>query len=64
MHWLRWQFAQHKAALFIAALIGAVLLGAVLFPPRYDGASHGFGPDWECTSHGQGEPVCIKKIKP
>jgi hypothetical protein len=64
MHWLRWQLAQHKAALFIAALIGTVLVVAVLFPPRYDGASRGFGPDWECTAQGQGGPTCIKKIKP
>lgn len=63
MDWLKWQLAQHKAALFVAALIAAVLVAAVLFPAKNYGVATGFGPDWECTAQGQGGPTCIKKIR-
>lgn len=47
-----------------AVLIGIGVIGAVIFayvlypsPPR----NWGFGPDWQCTYPGHGEPVCIKR---
>ena len=30
----------------------------------YRSANSGFGPDWDCTSPGHGEPVCVKRVAP
>ena len=51
-------------AIALMVAIVAVLLVAGIRKPAVsalDGASHGFGPDMECTSVGSGEPVCVRK---
>jgi hypothetical protein len=49
-----------------AILVGAVLLGLTVFAAvAYTGwrtrPNFGFGPEWECTYAGQGDPVCIRR---
>jgi len=64
VNWQRWQFAEYKGAIFGVLLLAAVLLVLVWFPANVRNTAPGFGPDWECTSHPQSEPTCIKKIHP
>jgi hypothetical protein len=50
------------AIVLLAAIIGVVLLVFIGFPSVPRLRDHwGFGLDWECSSPGQGEPVCVKK---
>jgi hypothetical protein len=62
MDWLRSQWEQHKAAIFIVLLLAAVLVVSVRFPAIIKNPAPGFGPDWDCTPQAQGGPTCIKKI--
>ena len=54
--------------------IAAIVLGGVLIllivvavhhlngPPNLRARTNwGFGPEWDCTSLGRGEPLCVKK---
>jgi hypothetical protein len=57
-----------KLLIYLAIAAGClVLLIAVAVyvlggPPSLRArANWGFGPEWDCTSVGRGEPVCIKK---
>jgi hypothetical protein len=50
------------AFLLLAVLVAAVLAVYVRFP--FGVGNWGFGPDWECISPGQGDPVCTKKPMP
>jgi hypothetical protein len=52
-------------AIVVALLVAAVLISVAIFgiSVRSDNLN-GFGPDWECTNHPQGEPTCIKRVKP
>jgi hypothetical protein len=50
-----------------AVLLGAAITGLVAFtmgrsPFGLD--NRGVGPEWDCTSVGKGDPVCVKKPAP
>jgi hypothetical protein len=47
--------------LFVVGL-AAVIITVMMLP--YRSPNFGFGPDWACTSAGQGDPVCVKKTDP
>ena len=47
-------------ALFVLAVLGLLIFTYIRFPGF--AASTGFGPDWDCKSVPQGDPVCVKKI--
>jgi len=64
MEWLRWQWGQHKATIFVALLVTVVLAFSVWFPAIIKNTGAGFGPDWDCTPQAQGDPTCIKKVRP
>jgi hypothetical protein len=50
---------------WLAIALGVVMVGVVLFAALRFSAEQrtraSFGPDWECTSVGSGENVCLKK---
>jgi hypothetical protein len=46
--------------IFVIAIVAIVLFLAVRFP-NFNARKAALGPDWDCTSLGQGEPICIKK---
>jgi hypothetical protein len=57
-----WLTTSRREALAVIAL--AVLLGIGAFSfIKYPVGSRasGFGPEWDCTHVGQGDPVCVKK---
>jgi len=59
-----WRFrtlrpGDYAAILLVIALAAAALVGLVKIP--FKGNAPGFGPDWDCSYAGQGDPVCIKK---
>ncbi|MEH2550922.1 hypothetical protein V1283_007567 [Bradyrhizobium sp. AZCC 2262] len=47
-------------ALFVLAVLGLLIFTHIRFPGF--AAAPGFGPDWDCKSAPQGDPVCVKKI--
>jgi hypothetical protein len=53
------------AAIVLGGLLVLLITIAVLAlggPPSLRArANWGFGPEWDCTSLGRGEPLCIKK---
>jgi hypothetical protein len=50
-------------AAFVLAVLGGFVFLVVKFPNGVRQATNaGFGPDWDCTSVGKGDPVCVKKI--
>ena len=63
MYWRLLRSGDIAAALLMAALIGTLFVVYVLFPnlgwPFK--TNQGFGPDWDCTYTGSGDPVCIKR---
>jgi hypothetical protein len=52
------------AVLLLAAIMGIVAIAVVKFPNFSRTGNFGFGPDWECSYPGKGEPVCVKKPAP
>jgi hypothetical protein len=58
------QWHSIRGVIFAALLLAAVLAVMLWFPANVRNAAPGFGPDWECTSHPQSEPTCIKKVRP
>jgi hypothetical protein len=51
------------AIIFAVVLLASVFIFTTLvkLPNLAPTWSNGFGPEWDCTSVGKGEPVCIKK---
>jgi hypothetical protein len=49
------------AIFLLAAFVGIAVIAVVKFPNLSRTGSLRFGPDWECTYPGKGEPVCVKK---
>ena len=47
--------------LFVLALLCLMLFTYIRFP-GFPAQTTGFGPDWDCRSVPQGDPVCVKKI--
>jgi hypothetical protein len=64
VHWPHLVRKEIAAILFVVALVGSALFFYVAFPNfSFSLLSHwGFGPGWECSQAGQGQPVCIKKV--
>jgi hypothetical protein len=47
---------------FVLAILGMFVVLAVGYPNFSRQATNsGFGADWDCTSTGSGEPVCVKR---
>jgi hypothetical protein len=46
--------------LFVLMLICIISFG-FWFPKSQPNPAAGFGPDWDCKSVPNGEPICIKK---
>ncbi len=51
----------YAAILLVIAVAAAALVGLVKIPFGTKGNAPGFGPDWDCSYAGQGDPICIKK---
>jgi len=49
------------AIFLLAAFLIILAIVSVGFPVF---GSRGFGPDWECSNPGKGDPVCVKKPAP
>jgi hypothetical protein len=51
------------AIILAVVLIAGVLIFTTLvkIPNLASTRNDGFGPEWDCTSVGKGDPVCIKK---
>lgn len=45
--------------LFMAVFLA--VLGFVLFHPVRD-QNFGFGPEWQCTRMGGGDPICVRLV--
>ena len=67
---MKWRYPQRQdihTVLRVAALIlvVAILVGVAVLPRKppssTNGAAWGFGPEWECSYPGDGDPVCIKR---
>lgn len=59
-YWVQRKPGDVAGALAVVVLLIAAIfmwLNFPLFPPR---ANFGFGPDWQCTYPGRGEPICVK----
>jgi hypothetical protein len=46
---------------FLVLLIAIAVFALGAAPSLRARANWGFGPEWDCTSLGRGEPLCIKK---
>jgi hypothetical protein len=64
MDWLRWHLEQHKGLIIWLVLLAALLVAIGRFSTLQQNPNAGFGQDWECTAHAEGDPTCIKKIRP
>lgn len=65
MNWpyLNWPYLRRGAIVGIVfmALICAVIAFFLLALPAPD-HNFGFGPEWQCTRMGEGDPICVKLI--
>ena len=61
---MRWPWPPLRRGDLIAIVVGIVIVTLVAlsfaFFPNW-GRDRGLGPDWECTSIGGADAVCIKK---
>ena len=65
MAWLRWHLEGNVLAIVVSLLVAAALISVAIFgTPLRNGHLDSFGPDWECSTHEWGDPICIKKMKP
>ena len=65
MWWRTLRLGDIAAIVLAVVVIGGLVYQAVEFRGRGIGPSNwGFGPEWECTNPGKGEPVCLKKTGP
>ena len=48
----------------VILLLGGLAIAFLLRPQFFLQANHGFGPDWDCTYPGKGEPICVKRVAP
>lgn len=62
MSWFRWQFTRSEVlgGLFAVVLVCVCAVILVRHPAVHQAT--GFGPDWDCKSIPNSEPVCIKKL--
>jgi hypothetical protein len=56
--YLRFHIREVIAALAIVAIVAGFLVLSML---PYRSPNFGFGPGWDCTRPGQGDPVCVKR---
>jgi len=61
-----WRFralrtGDYAAILIVIVLAAVATVGLVKIPFGTKGNAPGFGPEWDCSYAGQGDPVCIKK---
>lgn len=62
MSWFRWQFTRAEVLGGLFAVVLVCVCAVILVRhPAVDQAT-GFGPDWDCKSIPNSEPVCIKKL--
>lgn len=63
---MRWPLTFASRRDIVAVVLGVVICAGFLFvvirssgwwPP----SNLGFGPDWDCTRVGKGDPVCVKR---
>ncbi|MGJ5205162.1 hypothetical protein [Bradyrhizobium sp. HKCCYLR20261] len=61
--WFCWHLEGNAIAVLLAILFAAVFgwLAAFGIPVRTN-VPNGFGPEWDCVSHGKGDSTCIKKV--
>ena len=52
------------AIFLLTAFMGIAVVAVVMFPKLSRTGNLRFGPDWECSRPGKGEPVCVKKSAP
>jgi hypothetical protein len=55
-----------KAIVLVAMLVAAVAFAWIKFGSSAGTVTNnnGFGPGWNCVNPGEGDAVCIKKVKP
>ncbi|WP_217576665.1 hypothetical protein [Mesorhizobium sp. GbtcB19] len=49
------------AGIFLMAVLLAVLGFVLVFHPPRD-QNFGFGPEWQCTRMGEGDPICVRLV--
>jgi hypothetical protein len=62
MRFLPWYLTRGDVlgGLFVLVVLCLLIFSYIQFPGFT--AATGFGPDWECKSVPQGDPICVKKI--
>ncbi len=61
--WLPLRFGDYMSIALLVAILAAVAIGVTVFPGKFgQTTTSAFGPEWDCTSVGKGDPVCVKKI--
>jgi hypothetical protein len=65
MWWLHTLRKDVKAIVLAVALVAALAIAWIKFGSSGGTAvKNNFGPDWNCVNPGEGDSVCIKKVKP
>ena len=52
------------SVLVLAAFLVALFFAYARFSTPGPAGNWGFGPDWECSHPGKGDPVCVKRPAP
>jgi hypothetical protein len=60
MNWPYLKRGDVAGILLMAVLLGAILFLMLIYPNLGQKVNFGFGPEWECTHVGEGDPVCVK----
>jgi hypothetical protein len=63
--WPPLKFGDYVGLALVVAILVLIAVGVTIYPGKFGQTTNaGFGPEWECTSVPQGDPVCLKRTGP
>jgi hypothetical protein len=61
---MNWPYLRRgdMAGILLMAVVLAALVFVLLFFPQPLEQNFGFGPEWQCTRMGEGDPICVRLV--
>lgn len=60
MNWPYLRRGDIAGILFMAVVLAVIAFALLVLPPRDH--NFGFGPEWQCTRMGEGDPICVRLV--
>ncbi|MGX5800435.1 hypothetical protein ACWGS9_04240 [Bradyrhizobium sp. Arg314] len=60
MNWRYLRRGDIAGILFMAVVLAVLVFALLVLAPREH--NFGFGPEWQCTRMGEGDPICVRLV--